>query len=89
MNRKNRCAVRGAENRGLGLQLESSLLYLWVMGGADDAVLIHLCLPWWQQEWCAEASFMGVSCMFLSDEGFYQAHAAPGKDLIALSREPA
>lgn len=26
------------------MQLESILLHFWVMGGADDAVLIRLCL---------------------------------------------
>jgi len=40
----NRCAARGEENQGLGLKPESSLLRLWVMGGADDAVVICLCL---------------------------------------------
>lgn len=33
--------------------------------------------PWWWQERCAEVSFVAVSCVSLSDEGFYQARAAP------------
>lgn len=61
LNKRRRCAVRDAGSQGLGLQLQSSLLRLWVVGGADDAALIHLCLAmvvtgavWWVSLWGGE-----------------------------------
>lgn len=68
-NDKNMCTVRDEERQGLGLQLESNPLRLWVTGGTDDAMLI---CPGHGSRW-AEASFMAVlwcPCLTVSPDTF-------------------